>query len=91
MECCVGPCRTSAEGGRCHFHHSTCLTHEIVHADSVHPSKHIIPPGTTTEVHSDFWLTPPVKKERETVRVDIALVDQFGNEHWVKGVEFKYR
>jgi hypothetical protein len=57
----------------------------------VYGSKYIIPPGTTTEVHCDFWLVPPIKKESDTFRADVALVDQFGNDHWVKDVEFTYR
>lgn len=60
-----------------------------------HPSHDIygsypILQGFTTELSLDFWLQPPVKKEGEMFKGDIAVLDQFGNKHWVKGVEFRY-
>lgn len=51
---------------------------------------YVIPKGIITEVSTDFWVTPPVKRKGEPFRANIAIVDQFGNEHWVKKVEFKY-
>lgn len=43
-----------------------------------------------TEMSFDFWVIPPVRKKGETLRADIAIVDQFGNEHWLKKVRFEY-
>ncbi len=51
---------------------------------------YIIPKGVITELNVDFWISPPVKKEGEMFKADIAIIDQFGNEHWIKGVEFRY-
>jgi hypothetical protein len=48
-----------------------------------------IPPGHMTDLKFLLWITPPVKRPGETLKVDVALVDQFGNEHWMKDVEFK--
>jgi len=47
-------------------------------------------PGGTTEITFDFWIVPPKKKENDTFKADIALIDQFGNEHWKKGIVFQY-
>ena len=50
-----------------------------------------IRPKDTTKLMLDFWITPPVRKEREDFRATIIVKDQFDNKHEVKGVEFKYR
>lgn len=49
-----------------------------------------IPPAGTTDLSLDFWISPPVCDEGRAFTADLAVVDQFGNEHWLKGVEFKY-
>lgn len=51
----------------------------------------MIPPGGVTDLSYDFWITPPVRNQNEQFKTDIAVVDQFGNEHWVKNVEFPYQ
>jgi len=51
---------------------------------------YFIPSGETTDLSFDFWIVPPVKKKREEFKADIAILDQFGNEHWVKDVTFRY-
>ncbi len=51
---------------------------------------YMIPDGTTSDLSIDFWVVPPVKKEGESFKSDLAVVDQFGNEHWIKGVTFEY-
>jgi len=45
-------------------------------------------PGETTEVDSDFWVMPPVRKEGEDFKTSVVLIDQFGNEHKIKNVVF---
>jgi len=50
----------------------------------------MIPEGGVTELSFDFWLMPPARKEGETLIADVAILDQFGNEHWLKNIEFKY-
>jgi hypothetical protein len=49
-----------------------------------------IPPGESTSMVFDFWIQPPVKREGEVFVADVAIQDQYGNEHWIKKVEFKY-
>ncbi|MEQ6614192.1 hypothetical protein ACRS57_03715 [Pseudomonas aeruginosa] len=49
-----------------------------------------IPKGHISEAHVNFWIQPPAVKEGRSFTADIAVVDQFGNEHWLKGVEFRY-
>jgi hypothetical protein len=49
-----------------------------------------IPPGASTDLRISFWITPLWEGEGETFRAEMALVDNFGNEHWLKGVEFDY-
>ena len=51
---------------------------------------YMIPGGATTDLSYDFWIIPPFKEKGEAFKADIAIVDQFGNEHWVKGVDFQY-
>ena len=51
----------------------------------------IIGPYLIGEGEVIFWVTPPIKRENQTFKADIAFVDQFGNKNWVKGVEFAYR
>ncbi|MCH4563462.1 hypothetical protein MKP05_10000 [Halomonas sp. EGI 63088] len=58
-----------------------------------HPEENIfgsypILPGETTEVHSDFWVIPPKRKEGEDFKTSVVLIDQYGNEHKIKNVVF---
>jgi hypothetical protein len=52
---------------------------------------YMIPEGGVTGLSFDFWIMPPAKKEGENLEADVAILDQFGNEHWVKNIEFTYR
>jgi hypothetical protein len=59
-----------------------------------HPDRNVygrypIEPGSTTEGSTDFWIVPPIRKEGEELNATIVLVDQYGNEHKVKGVVFR--
>jgi hypothetical protein len=49
-----------------------------------------ISPGDTTRVATDFWVSPPVRSEGQEFRATVVLVDQYGNEHRVKNVVFRY-
>ena len=49
-----------------------------------------IPPGATTNMNFDFWIFPPFKAKGESFTADIKILDQFGNEHLIKKVAFKY-
>lgn len=64
------------------------------HVLTRHPRENIfgsypILPGETTEVSSDFWIVPPMRKEGEDLRTSVVLIDQYGNEHKIKNVVFK--
>lgn len=50
-----------------------------------------IAPGESADLRFLIWVEPPVKQKGEIFRADVALVDQFGNEHWFKNLEFQYR
>lgn len=63
------------------------------HVLTRHPHENIfgsypILPGETTEVDSDFWVIPPMRKEGEDLKVSVVLIDQYGNEHKIKNVVF---
>ena len=50
----------------------------------------LIPEQGTCQVRISCWIVPPVKKENQNFVTDLAIIDQFGNEHWMKKVEFRY-
>ncbi len=61
-----------------------------------HPNKNVfggfpILPRRTTQLMLDFWIQPPIYKENKSFKADIIIVDQFGNKHKVKNIEFKYK
>ncbi len=60
-------------------------------AESNFHGGYVIPPKHTTDLSLHFWILPPRKSEGENFRADIAVLDQFGNEHWLKNLEFSYR
>jgi hypothetical protein len=47
--------------------------------------------GRLAEAMIDLWIQPPVKNAGEVFMADLYILDQFGNEHWLKRVEFKYQ
>ena len=51
---------------------------------------HVIPSGAVSDLRFDFFVQPPVREKGEKFRADVAIIDQFGNEHWLKGLEFSY-
>lgn len=53
-------------------------------------SSYLIESRYITEMHFSFWVAPPVRKKGEAFLADIAIVDQFGNEHWMKKLKFEY-
>ncbi len=69
-----------------------CYGHVLTrHPDQNMYGSYMIPARKISEVSLDFWVMPPIKKKGESFKADIGVVDQFGNEHWVKGIEFKYQ
>ena len=66
--------------------------HALVRAhDSGMYGKHVIPKGTVSDLRFDFFVQPPIYEKGKTFKADVAIVDQFDNEHWLKGLEFSYR
>lgn len=63
----------------------------IKHPNSNVFGRYPILPRKTTQLMLDFWIQPPLHKEGESFKADVVILDQFGNEHEIKNVEFKYR
>ena len=51
----------------------------------------LIPENGTCRVRFHCWVVPPVKQENQDFVTDVALIDQYSNEHWMKKVKFTYR
>lgn len=68
------------------------IGHALVraHDSNMYSTKHIIPQGGVSDLRFDFFVQPPVCKEGQRFKADVAIIDQFGNEHWLKGLEFSY-
>lgn len=66
--------------------------HAIVRAQNsnLYDTKHIIPQGGISDLRFDFFVQPPVRTAGQKFTADVAIVDQFGNEHWLKDLEFRY-
>lgn len=65
--------------------------HALVRAhDSNMYGTNVIPQGAISDLRFDFFVQPPVTEEGKSFIADVAIVDQFGNEHWLEGLEFPY-
>ncbi len=60
------------------------------HDSGTYSTKHIIPQGGVSDLRFDFFVQPPVCEKGKPFKANVAIVDQFGNEHWLKGLEFPY-
>mgnify|MGYP003386150400 CR=1 FL=1 len=60
------------------------------HDSNIYGQKHAIPQGGISDLRFDFFVQPPVIEEGKLFKADVAIIDQFGNEHWLKGMEFPY-
>ena len=56
---------------------------------SAYHGSYSVPPHTTTDLHADFWIQPPLRKEGKNLKVDIVFVDQYGQKRTIRNVEFK--
>lgn len=61
-----------------------------VYNSQLYGSKNSIPEGAIGDLRFDFYVQPPVREKGKPFQADIAIVDQFGNEHWLKDVKFPY-
>lgn len=48
-----------------------------------------VPPHATTDLHADFWIHPPIRKEGRKLKLDISFIDQFGQRRKIKNVMFE--
>lgn len=60
------------------------------HDSNLYGTQHVIPQGAISDLRFDFFVQPPVCEKGEKFKADVAIIDQFGNEHWLKGLEFPY-
>jgi len=60
------------------------------HDSSMYSSKHVIPQGAVSDLRFDFFVQPPVCEKDKPFKADVAIIDQYGNEHWLKGLVFPY-
>lgn len=58
-----------------------------VHSD--YHGSYTVPPYTTTDLHADFWIVPPVCREGKDLKVDIIFIDQYGQKRKLRNVVFK--
>ncbi|MFM0729333.1 hypothetical protein PQQ52_02400 [Paraburkholderia sediminicola] len=49
-----------------------------------------IPPNEMTRVRVSFHFLPKHREPNKRFKVDIAIIDQFDNRHWLKGLIFKH-
>ncbi len=64
--------------------------HVILARSRMAPAGYIITPRAMVEVSIECWVQPPIKKVGEPYIEDIAIVDNFGNEHWFDKCHFIY-
>ncbi len=58
--------------------------------DSQYSGGYMIPNGGMTDLRFHFWVMPPVREKGQSFKAHVAIIDLFGNEHWIKGIEFPY-
>lgn len=66
--------------------------HALVRAQdsNIYSQADIIPQGGVSALRFDFYVQPPVCDKGKLFKADVAIIDQFGNEHWLKGLEFPH-
>ncbi len=58
---------------------------------SAHGIRHVIPAGGVTNLRFDFLVQPPLQEKGRPFQADVAIIDHFGNQHWIKGLSFPYK
>jgi hypothetical protein len=51
---------------------------------------YMIPRGAISDLRFDLWVEPPVSEKGTPFKGDVTIIDQFGNEHWLKRLIFPY-
>jgi hypothetical protein len=47
-----------------------------------------VPPYSTTDLHADFWIDPPIRRLGKDLRLDVVFLDQYGQKRKIRNVEF---
>jgi hypothetical protein len=61
-----------------------------VQADSGGDASTVIPSLALRDLRLEFVIEPPIVSGLESFEADVAVVDQFGNEHWLRDVRFEH-
>jgi hypothetical protein len=59
-------------------------------ASRLHSQDHATPSGRVTQLRFVIMVQPPVLGKGEVFKGNIAITDQFGNDHWIKNLKFPY-
>jgi hypothetical protein len=51
---------------------------------------YMIPKGAVRDLRFDIFVEPLICEKGKPFKADVAIINQFGNEHWLKGLEFRY-
>lgn len=57
---------------------------------SLHSTEHVIHSQSVTDLHVSFFVQPPVCAVGKPFKADFAVIDQFGNERWLRRAHFVY-
>jgi hypothetical protein len=58
--------------------------------DSQYSGRIMIPAGDMVDLWFQFGVMPLVREKGQSFKTDVAIIDLFRNEHWIKGIEFPY-
>jgi hypothetical protein len=71
--------------------HKAWVQHgDLKDLDSQNLGRYMIPNGCMSDLRFHFGVMPPVREKGLSFKADVAIIDLFGNEHWIKGLEFPY-
>lgn len=62
----------------------------LIKGDRYSSTNYVIPPGVSVEVSSITFIHPPTVSVGKSYEDDIAIVDNYGNEHWLDHCHFDY-
>jgi hypothetical protein len=58
--------------------------------DSQYSGRNMIPAGGMADLWFKFCVMPLVREKGQSFKTDVAIIDLFRNEHWIKYIEFPY-
>ena len=58
------------------------------HTSRMYGTEYVIPEGAVSDLRFNFFVQPPVCDSGKPFKADVAIIDQFGNEHWLNALEF---